>query len=68
MRQPPLPESYFTLVRKFPLRFILKPEDARKARRVLHSIISRRRPNELDAGEKAYVEALAALLDFYASL
>ena len=68
MKQPPLPESYFALVRKHPLCYIHTPQQARKARKVLGSIILHKQPDELDAGEKAYIECLATLLDFYKSL
>jgi hypothetical protein len=62
-RLPPVPESYFILVREFPLLRINDDDHLDEALQVIDRLI--RRP--IDSGEQAYLDTLSELVIVYES-
>lgn len=58
-----LPNSYFHLVRRFPLALITNDDELAGALAVVDDLLTR----ELDAGEEVYLRALSALIHAYES-
>ena len=59
----PMPDSYFKLVRRFPLVRIVNDEALADALATMDELLTL----ELDAGEEAYLDALSALIHDYES-
>ena len=57
----PLPETYYKLVRRFPLTRITTDEELAAALATIDGLLAR----ELDAGGEAYLSALSALVHAY---
>lgn len=57
----PMPDTYFRLIRRFPLAHLRNEEELDAATALMHELSAR----ELDAGEAAYFEILCDLVGAY---
>jgi antitoxin component HigA of HigAB toxin-antitoxin module len=60
-------DSYFALVKRFPVRRLRSEADYRAARAVARDLMRRGTVDELDAGAGDYLEALAKFIEEYES-
>jgi HTH-type transcriptional regulator/antitoxin HigA len=60
-------DSYFALVKRFPVRRLRSEADYRAARAVARDVMRRGTVDELDAGAGDYLEALAKFIEEYES-
>src|SRR5437870_2402036 len=58
----PLKDSYLKLLRQFPLRALRSERDYDRAGEILQDFFGR---NDLDSGQRDYVDALALLVEVY---
>jgi HTH-type transcriptional regulator / antitoxin HigA len=55
-------DTYFELVRRFPLRPIRSESELKRAAAILIKLLRSRPEEEMDAGERDYIEALSMLV------